>query len=276
MSGSAPHRFVIYIQDAHANKEAQENEARIITHLQDTYKINLISAEGGFGDFDAGFFRTFPADKGVRDTIAKYFLNKSFISAVDYLLITSANPPRVYGAEDKSIYDTHLNAFRENQTIRDSFKRTLRNIEGLLEVLKEKHYSEDLRELDQKIDDFREGSLSLDGFISYLRLTSIIEHFSLAQFPNLSTLITLQKLERKIGFEKAESERQALIDTLTKILPKARLEELLKQSLDFKAGQLGPARYYEYLEKVAHTSAINRADYPNLLPILSILFYPKN
>ena len=158
LSGSAPHRFVIYIQDAHANKEAQENEARIITHLQDTYKINLISAEGGFGDFDAGFFRTFPADKGVRDTIAKYFLNKSFISAVDYLLITSANPPRVYGAEDKSIYDTHLNAFRENQTIRDSFKRTLRNIEGLLEVLKEKHYSEDLRELDQKIDDFREGA----------------------------------------------------------------------------------------------------------------------
>ena len=111
----------------------------------------------------------------------------------------------------------------------------------------------------------------MDGFISYLRLTSIIEHFSLAQFPNLSTLITLQKLERKIGFEKAESERQALIDTLTKILPKARLEELLKQSLDFKAGQLGPARYYEYLEKVAHTSAINRADYPNLFTYIKYI-----
>lgn len=271
LSGPNLKNLVVYIQDAHANKEAQENEVKIITYLQDTYKINLISAEGGFGDFDAAFFRSFPQDKDIRNKIAGYFLDKSFISAVDYLLITRDNPPRVYGAEDKIIYDTHLNTFRENQAIRESFKKSLHNIEGLLEDLKEKHYSRDLRELDRKIDDFREGDLFLDGFISYLRLTSIIERFSLASFPNLSTLINLQKLERQIDFEKAESQRQSLIETLTKTLPKVKLEELLRQSLDFKSGQLSPAKYYAYLEKVSQSAAINRQGYSHLFTYIRYL-----
>ncbi|MCM8797306.1 MAG: radical SAM protein, partial [Candidatus Omnitrophica bacterium] len=271
-----PYKLVIHIQDAHANVEAQENEAKLIKHLKDKYNIHLVAVEGGFGDFDAEFFRSFPKDKKIRDKIAKYFLSKAFISGTDYLLITENEPPTVYGAEDKELYASHLNTFKENQAFSDSLNSSLKAVEDVIDTLKNKYYSKDLREFAGKADDFRLGRISLDEYISYLNIASIIHSIDLSKFPNLSRIINLQELEHKINFEKAESERQDLIDSLTKALSKADLEEMVKKSLDFKANKLTPAEYYSYLEKLTQKSGINSASYNNLLTYIKYIALSEN
>jgi len=266
-----PHKLVIHIQDAHANLEAQENEAKLIKYLNDKYKVNLVSVEGGFGDFDAEFFRNFPKDKKVRDKIARYFLNKAFISGSDYLLITENKPPAVYGAEDKELYTAHLNTFKDNQTTADSLNKSLDTLEGVIETLKAKHYSKDLKELDSKTNDFRLGRISLEEYLSYLNIASIINNVNLSRFPNLYSLITSQELEHKINFEKAEAERQDLIESLAKALSKADLEELVKNSLEFKANKLTPVEYYAYLEKLTQKADIGTSSYTNLFAYIKYI-----
>ena len=266
-----PHKLVIHIQDAHANVEAQENEAKLIKYLKDKYDLNLVSVEGGFGDFDAKFFRSFPKDKKVRDKIAKYFLSKAFISGTDYLLVTEDNPPAVYGAEDKELYTAHLNTFRKNQDILDSFNKSLSSIESVIETLKDKYYSKDLKELDTKVNDFRLGRISLEEYLFYLNICSIIHKVDPSEFPNFYSLITSQELEHKINFGKAETERQALIENLTKALAKADLEGLVKNSLAFKANELTPVEYYLYLEKLTQKAGIESSQYSNLFAYIKYI-----
>ena len=263
-SKTNPYKLVIYIQDAHANVEAQENEASLIKHLKEKCNANLVSVEGGFGDFDAGFFRSFPKDKKVRDKIAKYFFSKAFISGTDYLLITENEPPKVFGAEDKELYEKHLNIFRQNQQHYESISRSLNALEQVLETLKDKYYSKDFRELDAKANDFRAGRISLEEYIFYLNIASLTNDVDLSKFPNLYALIVSEELERKIDFQKAEGERQSLIDALTKSLSKQRLEDLVKNSLDFKAGKLTPAEYYSYLNELTKKSGVSLDEYSNL------------
>ncbi|MBI4706921.1 MAG: M20/M25/M40 family metallo-hydrolase [Candidatus Omnitrophica bacterium] len=271
ISKSNPHKLIIHIQDAHANVEAQENEAKLISYLKDKYSANLVSVEGGFGDFDAKFFREFPKDKKVRNKIARYFLSKSFISGTDYLLITDNSPPAVYGAEDKDLYSTHLAVFKDNQEIVSALNRSLGLLDNAVEALKDKFYSRDLRELDKKTSDFREGRLALEDYLSYLNIASIVNNLDLAGFPSLYRLITSGELERKINFDKAEAERQALIETLARTLERNELEELIKASLDFKSSKLSPADYYTYLEGLAKKSGIAAGSYNNLFTYIKYI-----
>ena len=266
-----PRKVVIHIQDAHANIEAQGNEAKLIKHLKDKYKINLVSVEGGFGDFDTDFFRSFPKDKKVRDKIADYFFSKAFISGTDYLLITENNPPKVFGAEDKELYASHLDIFKSNQEHSESILRSLSSAEAVLKTLKEKYFSKDLKELDYKVNDFKSGRISLEEYISYLYIASIVNNVDLTKFPNLYVLITTQELERKINFQKAEDERQDLIDALAKSLSKQDLEDLVKVSLDFKGNKLTPAEYYAYLEKLTLKSNIQDSSYNNLFTYIKYI-----
>jgi len=271
-----PHKLVIHIQDAHANVGAQENEAKLIKYLKDKYNVNLVSVEGGFGDFDAAFFRDFPKDKKVRDKIARYFLDKSFISGSDYLLITEDKPPIVYGAEDKELYIAHLNTFKDNQGTADSLNKSLSAIESLIETLKDKYYSKDLRELDTKINDFKQGRISLEEYLFYLNIASIIHNLDLSKFPNLNSLIASQELERKIDFKKAEAERRVLIEVLTKALSKQDLEDLVKKSLDFKVNKLTPSQYYAYLQTLTLKASISLENYQNLFSYIKYTTLSEN
>jgi len=271
-----PYKLIIHIQDAHANVEAQENEAELIKYLKEKYRVNLVSVEGGFGDFDAEFFRSFPKDKKIRDKIAKYFLSKAFISGTDYLLITEDEPPTVYGAENRELYTSHLNTFRENQNFSDYLNNHLSVIESVIETLKDKYYSKDLREFDLRANDFKQGRISLEEYLSYLNIVSVINNLDLSKFPNLSRIINLQELEHKINFEQAESERQELIDSLTKVLSKEDLEELVKRSLDFKANKITPAGYYSYLEELTAKAGISSTAYNNLFSYIKYISFSEN
>ncbi len=269
-------RLVIHIQDAHANPEAQENESRLIKYLKDKYKANLVSVEGGFGEFDADFFRSFPKDKKIREKIAKYFLSKAFISGTDYLLITEDKPPVIYGAEDKELYASHLNAFKDNQRISESLNPSFGVIEEVITTLKNKYYSKDLKELDSRSSDFKEGRISLEEYLSYLNIASIINNFNLSEYPNLSRIISLQELETRINFDQAEIERQQLIDVLTKALSKSDLEELVKKSLDFKVDKIKPAEYYTYLEELTDKAKIPTSAYNNLFSYIKYIRLSEN
>lgn len=266
-----PDKLVIYIQDAHANIKAQENEANLIKYLKDKYQINQACVEGGFGEFDAGFFRSFPKDKPVREKIAQYFLSKSFISGPDYLLITEDKPPIISGAEDKALYTSHLNIFKQNQPIVERFNLSLDKFQGVLGTLKTKYYSQDLKGMDAKVNAFKENKLSLTEYLSYLNNIAVASQFNLAKYPDVSGFLKLYEFEQKINFSKAETERKALIEQLTKVLARNDLEDFVKKSLDFKTNKVDPSQYYAYLEEVALKANLPFQKYPNLLTYIKYI-----
>ncbi|HID26469.1 MAG TPA: hypothetical protein EYP22_01275, partial [Methanosarcinales archaeon] len=93
-------RFIIHIQDAHCNYEAQKNISRIVETLYKDYNINLISVEGADGYVDTSWFKAFP-DVEIRREVADYFMKKGEITGVEFLSITEDYPIKIYGAENK-------------------------------------------------------------------------------------------------------------------------------------------------------------------------------
>lgn len=255
--------LVIHIQDDHANYEAQVNEAKLIEYLNKNYNTELVAVEGGFGDFDANFFRTFPQDKQIREKIAQYFLKKAFLSGADYLLVTADNPPTVYGAEEKSLYLEHLSKFRQNETNQASIDNYIEELQPILKSLKEQFYSKELKELDERINDFSQERITLNEYLAFLKSKADKYHLDLKDYPNLANLTQLQGLEGNIDFKQAEVEREVLIDSLTKALSKEDLSELVQKSLDFKANRLTPAEYYSYLENLTQKTWVSKSVYSN-------------
>ena len=264
-------KIFVYIQDLHANLQAQKNEGQLIKYLQDKYRINHVSVEGGFGEIEADFFRKFPKDKAVRDKIAGYFLSKSFISGPDHLLITEDNPLNIFGAEDKEVYLAHLDTFKQNQPIINSFNNSLDKLESIIGTLKDKYYSEGLKELDAKISAFDQRQISLANYIVYLKAASMARKIDLSRYSDFSRLVKIQELEEGINFEKTENERKDLIELLTKNLAREDLEEFVKVSLDFKASKLKPSRYYSYLKELAQKAGVPSAEYQYLFTYIDYI-----
>ena len=102
------------------------------------------------------------------------------------------------------------------------------------------------------------------GFLNLAR--SMDPRFSerLRACPNLSHLMRWASLESVVDFEKANVERDHLIDELSKSMTKDDLRELVESSLNFKIGGLSQAAYHAFLLGMMDKYQLDDGSYANL------------
>ena len=84
-------KVVFYLQDAHCNFEAQQNNARILQDLVNQYGIDTVCVEGTAGPIDTTRLASFP-DKEAMADVASYFMSQGRITGPEYLAITGDKP----------------------------------------------------------------------------------------------------------------------------------------------------------------------------------------
>ena len=268
-------QMIINIQDAHCNYEAQKNLAQILDYLIKKHNLKLILVEGGSGDVNLAFLRSF-ADPKAREEVADKYLKEGKISGEEYLDIVSDYDMDLYGVEDEELYDAHMDAFWKVDAIKEKGLRYLSYVSKIINNLKPSVYNAELKQLDEKKKNYNDKALSLSEYCQYLKGMAEKKKIDFNNYTQLSSFLQTAKLETETNFKQAETERNTFIKELAGILDEAGVKELLKQSQDFKAQKITSKDYYVYLKSAAGQKIDIARKYPALNGYITYLTVNKD
>lgn len=136
--------FVVLLQDAHSNPEAQRNIAEVLEYLaarqsEEGGKL-FVAVEGARGDLHPEYFDFFPDFTEAGDAVVESLLEKGELSGAEFYAWsrykanksrTSADPSVVFqGVESTDLYRDNLAAYRELLNSRPVFSRLLETAES--------------------------------------------------------------------------------------------------------------------------------------------------
>ncbi|MFA5147462.1 MAG: hypothetical protein WC515_08825, partial [Candidatus Omnitrophota bacterium] len=257
-------KTIINIQDAHASLTAQESISSILDSLVTNYDLKLVAIEGSSGYIDTSLLRTFP-DENIRKETAGYLMARGRMSAGEFFSITSDRNIALYGIEDRPLYQENVDQFRQVYEINRSLEGDLSGLDRALKGLKDKIYTDEMKELDANSVLHRDGKLAFSKRWELVGNIAAKVNLDYRKYDNLTKLVESLKLEKEIDFQKANKERDALIDVLSKALPKQELEELVLKSLSFKMNKISKGEYYVFLQGLADKNYISPDPYRNLI-----------
>ncbi|MFH1868004.1 MAG: diguanylate cyclase, partial [Candidatus Omnitrophota bacterium] len=256
-------KIIINIQDAHANLGAQESISRLIDGLVKDYNLKLITLEGARGYVDTSSLQSYPDDK-IRKDIADYFLQRGKINAAEYYKICSDSGVKLYGVEDASLYKENVNCYIDSLKNKGNVHKAVITLKKTVSDLKKEAYSKSLQELDEKRWDYKAESTSFKEYWKYLGRLSRSLRVDISGFNSVEALLEASELEERIDFKKAEEERSALVELLTKSLSKNDIEVLLSESLNFRLGKIQSSAYHNRLRELTLSCNIDISLYPTL------------
>ncbi|MDD5465791.1 MAG: hypothetical protein PHP73_05580 [Candidatus Omnitrophica bacterium] len=257
-------KTIIHIQDAHCNYEAQKNMAQLLDYLVKEQNLKLIMVEGGSGNVNLEFLRNY-ADKKAREGVADKYLKLGKISGEEYLDIVADYPLDLYGIEDEALYEAHLDVFHKVDALRDESLKYLDDLSKVVNALKPKIYSEEVKYLESAKKNYEDKTLSLGEYCGYLKNIAINKGFDLQSYPFLSVFAELARLEKEVDFKQAEAQRNEFIKSLGSLLNEKQVKAVVDKSQDFKAGKINPGEYYSFLKDLAAKKRINlEQNYPQL------------
>jgi hypothetical protein len=226
-------KLIIHIQDAHANYEAQKNEAGIIESLINSIGVKLILQEGGSTDANFKYLRTW-APPEEREEKADKLLKEAVITGEEYLTITSNYPMDFQGIEDKPLYEEFKNALWEMDKFKEEALGYLNKLTAASNALKDKIYNVDLLELDKAKKDYESEATDLLAY--YKALDGLIQknNIGITEFTNFATLVKINELEKKIDFTKvntaeATAEEKKQYDEYQEALKNLNVNKLFKE-----------------------------------------------
>jgi len=257
-------KLIVHIQDAHTNYNAQKNEAGIIEHLINNYKLKLVLLEGGTRDDNIDFLRQY-ASAQKRVEVAEKHLKKGAINCAEYLDLAADYDLDLQGVEDVALYDANVEAFKRIDEFKERSQAILKAMKGMADMLKPKLFHKALNDFDETQQKYNNDRITLVEFYQYMGDTAQNLKLDLSKYPNFHNFIKSNKLEGKINLDKANEERAKLLDNLSNNLPKEDMSLFLMNSMDYKQGRASSKIYYEQLQDLARKIGVSiRKTYPNL------------
>ena len=241
-----PDRTVILIQDAHANLGSQLNAARLLRHLSKHGALQGIAFEGGAGDLDASVLNFYP-DAAVRANVSEYFLKQARIGAAEYYAWNSAEPVRLFGAEDAVLYEQNRTAYIKARDASREGRQQLSQLKNLLETLARYIFPESWKELRQSKSRFYSGKISLAEHLAELIRAAAVLEIPQAQLASLKKNLTADALEAAADFTKNNAELDAWIDQLKLILKSDRVSAYLANTAQYRLHKLPRSDYFSFL-----------------------------
>jgi len=271
---------LIHLRDLHCNYEAQMNISKAIENLEKDLKKAgylsdhplLVLTEGADGVVDTGLVSSFP-DKEIRKLAGREFVKSGKMTGPEYMSMirTEERPVQIVGVEDADLYVQDLMAFRNVIGEKPRTLEFLKEVEDWLVMLKERIFSENLLEADEKEGSFHEGALAFDEYVNFLGSKSaenkLIES---EKYPNFILMMDLMEKQKEVELEKVEEERNQVMSQLSEKIPKEELAALIKGSLEFRLGKKSAKDYFNGLQSMIEKH-LKTGDYPALLKYVDLV-----
>ncbi|MDP8299153.1 MAG: hypothetical protein P9L88_04545 [Candidatus Tantalella remota] len=256
--------LIINIQDAHASLSGQHSIVNILNTLISQYDVDLIALEGGSGYIDTSILQTFP-DKDIRKSTANFLMKEGKLSAGEFFAATSDRSDiAFYGVEDSELYEKNISSFKDVMEERTEYVGNAESLIVQLDAISEKVYSEELKSFQENSRSHRTSRKGFEEYWDSLKALAEKKGVSFKGHPNVRKLVEAMRIEKSIDFAEANAERKELINSLSNVLDRKTMEDLVYRSLLFKQGKISPADFHAYLDLVASTGGVDTSPYENL------------
>ncbi|MBU3760157.1 MAG: hypothetical protein FGM27_09575, partial [Candidatus Omnitrophica bacterium] len=228
--------FVIHIQDAHANVDAQKSIQGLLGWLsrQPEGERMTVYLEGASGSIHPEYLRLFGEYPEINEAVVQDLASKGELNGVElyawegFKKGLTAEAFRVEGVEQADLYRDNLTTYREILARQDSIAGLLSPLNKKLELAESRILSAELREFfkersRRKLGQYENGSGSpqLGAYLSYLAGTvkkelqiDLDERIEQVRFPNLVRLLVLEQIEKKADRAASERERTKVMEML--------------------------------------------------------------
>ena len=268
-SGNPP-QFILHIQNAHANYQAQIKIKQLLGYMNKKYGFTTIFVEGASEKLDADYLRLFPdRERNLKlcDELAKQgeltgaelFLMEQDqgLGTRDLGLETkqgfmktnpeerAASPaPRVeaLGIEQASLYKANYDALKKVFGAEADVTRFFKGFDGKLDKVASKTFTPETRELIADWKRFEQGRREFMPFVKTLAKKSkkvlnvdLESLFAQVGWPQITRLLVIQQMEKDLDRNKGIAEKTALLKVLRE---KGASKELLTALENFSEGSI--------------------------------------
>lgn len=230
---------VLFIQDAHAQLDAQMSLQDILNFASQQYGFNLLFLEGGLqGRVSTDLLRFYQND-AVNEDIAEILLKDSRITGPGLFLLKHAGKMRVYGVESEKKYFENIQSFREVYSSQERADLFLKQIKQRLTTAASNTFNPDLLDFSKQWLFYQDSHQDLLIHLAVLKRAAE-EHLKLSfddgrrqlEYPHLLRVFKLQSLEKEIRLSsfsnQTQEEKDKLIEWVQSVLFRQSLADFLK------------------------------------------------
>ena len=210
-------KFVVFIQDAHDSLEAQENIARMITHLVRNYGVRTVFEEGFEGKVPTDDFFGFIKDPALKERTAAFFMDKLRVGGAEYAHINrdrhlgASVPEKAFaaergarsmeldsdfeliGADSFALHQKGIRDYQESEKSRQTIEKDLSSLEQELKSVIFGKLSKEFKQWLKFKERFSQGQLPLLDYLKWtldIRRTSLPPKESGTVYPNIERVLS--------------------------------------------------------------------------------------
>ena len=280
-AGANP-QFILHIQNAHANYQAQMKIKQLLGYMNRKYGFKTIFVEGASEELDADYLRLFPdAERNLKlcDELAK---QGELTGAELFLMEQSAegmhgsgDAVQALGIEKASLYKANYNVLKKIFGAEADVALFFKGFDRKLDQVASRTFAPEVRELIADWKRFEQGRREFMPFVKSLVAKSkkilkidLESLFAQVGWPQITRLLVIQTMERDLNKTKGVAEQAALLKMLRRA---AVSQELLTALTNFKEGsivvgksatEVSPREVLERLASEAGPKGFQFSDYP--------------
>ncbi len=213
-------KLLIHIQTAHGSYEAQVQIRKLLRYLHEKYGFKLLFVEGAAQNLDSEYLKFFPDDKRNLE-LADYLARRGELTGVEYFLMDGPKDLEAVGIENAELYRENYKAFKRVYKAASDVDQLLGAFEQKMEMFASRVFSQDMRKI---LSEWRKFEGGQRDFLPYVeRLAEEAKRvigldleslFSQVEWPQVTRLLVLQKMEKDLKTELAQKEKLRVIEFL--------------------------------------------------------------
>ncbi len=201
-------KTILYIQDAHDSLEAQENIAKTITHLVETYGIKTVYEEGYEGPVPTDEYFGFIKDPVVKEKVSYFLMDKLRIGGAEYAHINRFHPHpnplrggegrvrgdwRLIGVDNIKLHLESIERYRQAAALSRETRQDLGSGQSEISKLANQRFSKELKEWMKLKERLVASQLDLRGYLKRIQDLSA-KHIPTQEFqtryPNVDLILS--------------------------------------------------------------------------------------
>ena len=251
-------KIIIHIQDVHQNEDAQKNIGSVVQVLINAKQAGLVALEGAFEPIDLSCYRAF-LDQGTIREVADYLLKENKISGpIHTAFISAQNVPPLIGIDDPGHYRANVEAYKTSLSLVQEYKDKLTTLKIDLDRRKSTALNPELKSFDAIIQSYRDHAISLGDYVKALATHKLLRSLS----PTIQDFVKALGMESSLNFREVEVERTQLIERLSRELSPDQINNLLRQSVSYRLGQIRYGTFYQSLQDLCEKNGVPLSRFP--------------
>ncbi len=264
-------KLVVNIQDLHCHPEVQKNISKILSSLDEKYKLKNVYVEGGYGSINTSWLCGI-GNRDLKKQILENLVDQGRLTGSEYYSVISSRPDLLKGLEDESVHKANLVRLGKILAKKDIYNAKIKELNKDLEFMKAKYLGAKNLSFNELLEKHRSSEIPADKYYKMLAwyVKKINENpdkynnilpVSMDNYPNISTFIELNRIAKQMNYRDLTRQMQQYMQFLRSNLPYNTYNSLIEKTDNFKKMD----ELYIYLARLTKDNNINLdAKFPEL------------